>query len=534
VGHHADALLDGVEVATQIDLVVARRRLADALGATRPAVGDQGVVHLHEARHPVLLLRGVDVIGNDLDLGANQPALILSGPNAGGKTIALKTIALCALLVRIGCFVPANQGSRVDRFDTVLAAIGDAQTVHADLSSFSGHLLQLKEMLDRSAPGTLLLLDELASGTDPTQGAALAQALLERMLDAGPRVVVTTHFARLKALPASDPRFAAAAVELVNGSPTYRVVMGAMGESHALSIAERMGLPDGLLARATSLIDRGERDLARALEALDAQRQDAAGSQRDLDTERAELAELRSRLDRREQALRFKAKELEEQAAEAFRTRLSKAERAISQVVANLQANPSHTRVAASRATLEGLKALAPTVPEPEPVEAPALAVGDRVRIEGSGAVGEVVSLGNRVQVQTGALTVKVAADKLTRLAPEPPPRPRPNQKKKKGRGAGLTTKAGRQTPIDDALRTQVNTLDLRGKRVDEGIEEADAFLANSMMAGRDHVFLLHGHGTGAMKQAVREWLRGVSHVRRFSPANADQGGDAYTVAELA
>ncbi|MEQ1508292.1 MAG: endonuclease MutS2, partial [Myxococcota bacterium] len=240
LGTQKDAVDDAIGAAIAIDLACSRAGLARKLKALRPLVGDGRRIDVTKARHPVLVLRGVEVIANDLALGPEHPVLVLSGPNAGGKTVALKTLGLCAELVRHGNFVPAAEGSRVDRFDAVRAAIGDQQTVEGDLSSFSAHLVALHEMVRDAGPGQLVLLDEIASGTDPAQGSALAQAILERLADAGPRVVVTTHFASLKALAAADPRFVGAAVQYADGRPTYRVLQGATGESHALSIARKV------------------------------------------------------------------------------------------------------------------------------------------------------------------------------------------------------------------------------------------------------------------------------------------------------
>lgn len=525
LGAARDDVEHSLEQTAALDLAVARRALARDLQASRPYVGDHGVIDAHNARHPVLVLRGLDVVGNDLALSPDHPALVLSGPNAGGKTISLKTVGLCALLVQHGCFVPADPDSRVDRFPTVLAAIGDAQTVQGDLSSFSGHLLVLATMVERAAPGCLLLLDELASGTDPAQGAALAQAVLERLLRAGPRVVLTTHYARLKALPASDTRFVAAAVEYAEGRPTYRVLPGAHGQSHAFSIAARMGLEPAVLDRARSLMDEGERDLADLLQALDRARAEAEDARAQARTQAERLAAREASVRKRETELRTQAQRLRDEAAAGFRTRLADAERAISAVVADLQRDPSHARVRASKATVDALRALAPPPTEEPTAPAPSVQPGDRVRLRSLGGEAEVVSVsGGHAQVRSGAVHLRVPLDQLQpTAAPTPSPEPRPR-------------KPRRDVPapdLDAAIRLPGNTLDLRGKRVDESFDEADRFFDKALMSGFDTVFLLHGHGTGALKQAVRSWLPSHSAVRRWAPATADQGGDAFTVAFL-
>jgi len=534
VGREAEPILADLQAAAELDLHVARKALADRLQMTRPQVGDQGNIDLRDARHPVLALRGVDVVGNDLGVNASTPALILSGPNAGGKTVSLKTVGLCALLVRIGCFVPAAEGSRVDLFPTVLAAIGDAQSVEGDLSSFSGHLLVLSEMYERAAPGALLLLDEIASGTDPAEGAPLAQAVLERMLEAGPRLVVTTHFARLKLLPAADDRFASAAVEYADGRPTYRVVAGALGQSHALSIAQEMGLSDQVLDRARALMADGEAGLAETLAGLDQATREAEQARREAEQARRSLQEREAEVQRREEVLRNRVKELEDQAAAGFRERVSKAEKAIAAVIADLQQGPSHKKVQAAKNTLSALRGV---VPQPEPQEAPEgpaeLEVGDPVRLRGMGSMGEVVGIsGDQLQVRTGAITLRVERSQVERMRKEATPQ---HARKIRKKARARQKKPAKPTPIalDDAVRFSGNTVDLRGKRVDEGLDAVEAFLDQALLQGREAIFVLHGHGTGAMKQAVRRMLGKNPRVDAWAPANADQGGDAYTVARL-
>ncbi|RMD81450.1 MAG: endonuclease MutS2, partial [Candidatus Dadabacteria bacterium] len=272
IGAQADAIEAAIEQAVAVDLAFARAELARRLDAVRPVVGREGTIALRAARHPLLVLQGADVVPNDLEVTAEHPVLVLTGPNAGGKTVALKTIGICALLVRSGCFVPAAEGSRVDFFDSVLADIGDRQSIAEGLSSFSGHLRNLREMVERAGPAALLLCDEIASGTDPSQGGALARALVERMAEAGARVVVTTHYAQLKAMGAADERVVVAAMEFHGGRPTYRARLGVAGESHALEIARETGIDPALVARARSLMDEGERALGDALRELERER----------------------------------------------------------------------------------------------------------------------------------------------------------------------------------------------------------------------------------------------------------------------
>jgi DNA mismatch repair protein MutS2 len=528
LGREAAVAMKGLEAAATLDLAAARATLAERLRATRPKTGREGVLIVEAARHPVLVLRDVPVVANDLSVGPGQPGLVLSGPNAGGKTVALKTMGLCALLVQHGCFVPAAEGSRVDLFDGVVALIGDQQTVEGDLSSFSAHLVALRRMVNEAAPHQLIVLDEIASGTDPAQGAALARAVLEHLVERGARAVVTTHFAPLKALAAADARFGIAAVQYADGSPTYRVVRGATGESHALSTARRIGLPGELVTRAEQLLGEGATDLTAALEAVEAQRAALDRAEREARAVAAQLAERERTLALREEDLRTRAKALEEKAAKHYLDRLAKAEKAIGQVVAQLQAGPSHAGVKAAKASVDALRALAPRPePTPTPVVLPAaLAAGDRVRHVKLGKVGDVVSVGGGgVQVRFGAMVVTAKLKELERLGGPTAPEPR-------AFGGGFTPVA-RDAAIEEAARTDSTTLDLRGHRVDEAFDQSEAFFDRSMMSGTDTVFLLHGHGTGALKDALRSWLRDNRYVKDWAPANEEQGGDAFTVVHL-
>jgi len=414
LGAGADDVEVAVEAAIEIDVAVSRAGLARRLDARRPAVGDCEIIRMRDARHPVLVLRGVDVVANDLEVGAERPVLVLSGPNAGGKTVALKTFALCAELVRHGLFVPAATGSRVDLFTTIRAVIGDRQTVEGDLSSFHAHLVGLAELVDGAAPGQLLLVDEIASGTDPAQGAALGQAVLERLAERGPRVVATTHFAALKGLAATDDRFAVAAVEVMEGRPTYRVLPGVAGESHALAVGARVGLPGAVLDRALELLGSQQAELGRLLRELDEERGRAAVATAAAERDRAEAARATAVISEREELLRNRIRDLEQRGAAAFLERLRNAEVAIGRVVADLQRAPSHERARAARTALGALGSLAKVEDDGPTAHPGRLEPGDRVRHVRLGGPGEVVAVdGENVEIRIGSLTLRARADEL-------------------------------------------------------------------------------------------------------------------------
>jgi DNA mismatch repair protein MutS2 len=515
-----------IKAAAGVDRAIARATLARDLNASRPYVGNEGVVALRSARHPLLQLRGIAVVANSLELSAAQPVLVISGPNAGGKTVALKTVGCCALLVRHGCFVPAEDGSRMDLFPRVHASIGDHQTVQDDRSSFSAHIDGLVKMLDGAGTGTLLLLDELASGTDPAQGAALGQAVLEYLVDRGAAAVVTTHYAALKGMAVADDRFAVAAMQYLEGRPTYRVLPGVSGESHAFSVAERMGLDPAIVERGRSLLGE-EGKLALTLEKLEIQIAQNEGVMETLRRETLELESRAARLALREEKIRAHADALEAKGAAQFLKRLKDAEAAVGAVVADLQRSPEHKRARAARATIDAIRGLVPeeTVAPPAPI-----AVGDRVKLRGAGTVGVVAAIrSGKVQINAGKLRLSARLEELERLAPAPVVR----QPQRPKRAKHPKTAAKRTATASGAVRLPGNTLDMRGMRVEEGQAAAETFFDSALQSGDGHVFLLHGHGSGALKTGLRGWLRRSGYVSDWAPGSADQGGDAFTVVML-
>jgi DNA mismatch repair protein MutS2 len=530
VAGDAEPLARALVTAVEIDLFDARAAFARKLKAVRPKVDNTGVIDLREARHPVLALAGGDVVANDLRLDGKRSALVLTGPNAGGKTVALKTVGVCAMLVRIGCFVPAAAGSRVDLFDEVLADIGDRQTVHEGLSSFSGHLKRIKAMLDRARPGALFLLDELASGTDPAQGGALARSLVERLTERGARMVVTTHYAQVKAMPAAHPRVAVAAMEYRDGRPTYRLVPGMAGESHALSAAAAAGFDERVLERARALMDVAERALEEALASLETERLKSARLARKAEEAVREAEARQALFERKEATLRRRAREIEEAAASEFLSKLADAEKEITELVAELQRAPESRAAGEAKRRVEEIAARtreeqAELRRDPEDSgRRPQISVGDSVRVEKFGAVGRVASLRtNEVEVVAGKMTFRVPVSEVTlagaAASPAPPVR----------HGGGSA-----RTPVaKPAIRMPTNTLDLRGARVVEGLERMEKFLDDAVLRGEDAVFVLHGHGTGVLKTAVRQALENSPYVSESGPAQSEQGGDAFTVATL-
>ncbi|EKX43436.1 hypothetical protein GUITHDRAFT_110559 [Guillardia theta CCMP2712] len=522
----------------QLDMAAAREKFAEMLKAVRPEVSSGGEIDIRSGRHPVLVLRGIKPVANDMSMNGEKPAVVISGPNAGGKTIVLKTVGLCALLVQHGCWVPCEEGSKMALFRRVLASIGDQQTVEEDLSSFSSHLKTLNTMLQHADEGTLILLDEIASGTDPTQGAALAQAILEELLGKAPKMVVTTHYSQLKALATVDSRFGVAAMQYVNGAPTYRVLHGVSGESHAFSIAKKMGILEGVIERAESLMGE-QAKMTKTLEALEEERTRASVAAQEAVEEREKLRRKLERLEKREEEIRSRAKELEKEGAREFLKQLKSAEQSVAEVIKQLQQNPDFKEVDKAKKLLDGLRTNLTAQEEEGAGEVPeGIKEGDFVMLLDVGSEGEVISPPSskgELQVRVGPLTLRTKVDRVRKVegktaSSSPSPRASGSLTQKRGKKTGSKEY---KAALQRAVRTPVNTLDLRGFRAEQVGDAIDSFLDKMTSANQPTAFILSGHGTGVVKKVVQEHLATCMYAAAYAPASFEQGGDALTVVAL-
>lgn len=534
----------------RLDLALARGALSRELDACEPRVAREGVLELPGLRHP--LIAPERCVANDLELGARFSVLILSGPNAGGKTVAMKAMALAALMVRAGLHVPAEPSARVDLFDAVIAEVGDHQDLAENLSTFSAAMARLADVLTSAGPHTLVCLDEVGVGTDPSEGASLAQAALEDLAERGARVVTTTHYNLLKELAQLDPRFANASVEFdpLTFAPTYRVRIGSPGASSAATVAARMGIPARVLERADALLDREDRRLDRMLSELAAARatlanEEAAARAARLESEsareeyRGKLARLQTRRDELFARLRG---ELEQ----AFRG----AHDEVARIVAQLQREPSSRSAADAREQLVSLRAESERIeveselatdsalPAPSaplrPIDWPRARVGDGVRTL-QGITGTLASLPDRrgrVGVQTAGAKLVLPREQLGRLEE---PTPRTLGSVSSSAGASRTSSESRpsRSPAAPLREGGVAELDLRGLRADEAIDRLEAELDQAAAIGRDELRVIHGIGTGALRRVVREVLPRSVWVVEMLEASRDEGGAGVTRAVL-
>jgi len=532
-------IVAGLSALDEIDLAFARGRLSVDQGARAPEVGDDGVLELPELRHPLLM---DEAVPNDLGVGRGYCVLVISGPNAGGKTVAMKSVAIAVLMARAGMHVLAGEGARVDSFDRVLADIGDEQDLREHLSTFSAHMANLAEIVEAAGPAALVILDEVGVGTDPGEGSALAQAALEVLADAGARVVTTTHYNLLKEMAEVDERFRNASVEFdpQTLAPTYRVTLGVAGSSSALTVAARMGVPASVLDRASGLLEREDRRLDRMLSEL-------AASRASLEREREEAAQLREEGVARRDEYRKKLERLQERRDKLFdemRVDLDRAFRdahsEVAGVIRDLQrsgGNGGSARDAArAREKLLSLekdaRAEHAQATETEAEEPTArldwnrVVPGDKVSVPG-GQTGTVVSLPDRrgrATVLVGTARIQLDSRQIgpaSKSAGERAPRARDR------------VQIERQPAPEVTRRFGAREIDLRGLRVDDCIDRLSSALDEAAAAREEKVLVIHGLGTGALRAAVRDFLRQSALVVRATAAAREEGGDGATVAIL-
>lgn len=532
VGERADELVEALAALAALDEVESAARLANELLARVPTLtGPHKPFQLVGLRHPLLLLQAKRVIASDVRLESPSRALVISGPNAGGKTVTLTGVGLAALMLRLGLPIPVDEGSTMPLYTGVYASIGDAQDLGRDLSTFSAHVTRLRDILARSGPASLVLVDEMAAATDPREGGALAAAILVELADLGATTLVTTHLEALKALGLGDPRFTNAHVgfDPVKLSPTYRLHLGMPGASSAIEIAERVGLPKALCERARSNLDGTSGPLAKALDKLDV-------TQRELDRAHAEARTLRAQAEHDRELAEKKLAAIDGETrreAEVGRKKLladlQAAQLLVSELVAELQIAPSLARAADAQRQIRSLdaeqkQALAnESARESLPAASGELKVGGRVRVVKLGRDGEVVEIsGDEVVVQAGPLKMRARREDVVPLGGKAQNAARFKEKGSPGESRVEQVKAA-------ATSAPMGTVNVRGMRADDAVREVEASLDGAFAEGRSELLVVHGHGTGALKATLRRWLDESRYVATWKPAEPSEGGDGAT-----
>jgi DNA mismatch repair protein MutS2 len=546
------------------DVRAAIAHLARDLDLTFPTLIDEPRLDLKRARHPLLALdflelegqsgpaggraRGPHVVPSDMSVEAGK-AMVISGPNAGGKTVVLKTMGLAALMSRSGVPLPCDDGSSIGIFDVVLTDVGDDQSLQKNLSTFSAHVSNLATILEETTSGALVLLDELAGGTDPREGEALAAGVIHSLCARGGAVAVTTHYEGLKALALADPRFSNASVglDLATMTPTFELAIGVPGRSSALAVAKRFGIPMTVIEHAERFLTREDHDFETVLKKLHDERAALALAREAAEAREREAEQTRTRLDAELTAAKGRERRLLSEEAQSVMDRLRDAREDLRDVRARMrsrkveapalrEAERTVERIAEDLAVGGVLEPL--VVPgateQREMVSARDLRKGARVWVQRLRAEADVVEIlaDGAVRVAAGPLKLTVASTELRavlRDAPSTKPVARSG-----ARAAALAPEpSASRSSSSTPLQVRGNTCDLRGMRVDDGVSMASSFLDRALNDGQDVVFLLHGHGTGALRDAIRGELQRTPYVARFQGEEADRGGEGVTVVWL-
>jgi DNA mismatch repair protein MutS2 len=529
---HLPAIRDGIDALSVLDVLYAKARFSNLIESVIPTLNQNGFVDVRSARNPVLELLFREnreqgeraVVPLDLQLGADFRTLVITGPNAGGKTVAMKTIGLFALMIAHGLPIPVDERSSFPVFQRLMADIGDDQSMEDDLSTFSSHVAHLKRMVKEADEHALVLIDEAGTGTDPDEGGALAQAVLEALTARGARTIATTHHGTLKAFAREQDGVENGSMEFdrTNLSPTYRFLPGRPGSSYAFEIAERSGLDSRLLARARELVGAQKSGLEDLIADFERKTQD-------LSIQLTEAQEERERARRERQIIEDRLRKLSNERDEIRKKALDEARKIVGEANARVERTIREIREAeaereATKLARERLDSFResvesrrrPTSSQPAPRKQPGavISVGDQVVVDEGTTTAEVVELqGNDALIAQGSMKLRVKQSRLTRVA---------GKRKQEVRVRQTSTAA---LPAESARAR----IDLRGMRVDEALSEVDRFVDDALRTGLKRLEIVHGKGTGALREAVRDRLSSMPEVASFDEAPYNEGGAGVT-----
>lgn len=531
VGQEKESLTLTLEALGEIDFTIAKGRLSREMAAQAPRLNKSGRWRISRGRHPLL---GGQVVPVSLALGEDFDTLVITGPNTGGKTVTLKTVGLFTLMAQCGLHLPAASGTEIDATAAVYADIGDEQSIEQSLSTFSSHMSQIVSIFKEITPGSLVLLDELGAGTDPTEGAALAMAILDHLTRMGARTVATTHYSELKAYAYATERVENAAVEFDSHTlqPTFKLLIGTPGESNAFAIASRLGLRANVIQRARSLLGEEDRRVSRLISGLTEDKRVSERERLQAEQLRNEAEAMRAEQEKRWQEWQQQAAAQMQKVREEARHLVRRARAQTREIMARLdkelaEASLKEQQKAARKARrqLQDLEDEMETELEkyrPAPAGEPPedLQVGDKVLLHTWGQVGEVLippSDQGEVLVQVGVMKLNVNLQDLRSVTARP---------KKEAAGAGWTV----QVAANDAVSPEIN---LRGLTVAEACHQVDKYLDDAVLAGLNQVSLIHGKGTGTLRVALQKYLGEHPLVKSFRLGGAGEGGSGVTVVDI-
>ena len=571
---HAHELRDALEALVDLDSLWARARYAREHDARPPALVEAGdAFEVVAGRHPLLLENIPDVVPFDLRMEEGEHTLMVSGPNTGGKTVLLKSLGLLSLMTQAGIVPPVAENSRLPVFGNVFADIGDEQSIEASLSTFSAHLANLREIVDEAAHDSLVLIDEIGSGTDPSEGGSLARAILVELTRRGTMTVATSHLGQLKLLAGEERGVVNASLQFDSEKlePTYRLLKGVPGRSYGIAIARRLGFRESILQRAEELLPRGERDVSQLLSELEEKEQELADALNDVERERtaaeearADAAGLRAELEERRREVRRREEDAERRARQQARDLLLNARQEVEQAITSLREAVEQgggtafeeAATAARRQVEEAATRQAQRAPKQEPTEPetapPDLEPGATVRLASTGARGTVVEVRDgRATVETGGLRLDLKVSDLEPAEPGSEGSPgrrgnRPAAGTRSGRssaGPRARSHGGRSgsgggsgssgSGWSGSSADASHEIHLLGLRAEEVAPKLNPALDAAIQAGLPSLRIIHGKGTGVLREVVAELLDRDPRITSYRPGGIGEGGSGVTVAEL-
>lgn len=523
----ASDLFNLVKVLGDIDVILAKGKYGQANKCTMPKMNQDGYIRLIRARHPLLPIESA--IPNDIEFGKDITAIVITGPNTGGKTVTLKTVGLCTLMAQAGLPVPALDGSELAVFEQLFADIGDEQSIEQSLSTFSSHMVNIVDILQKFDHESLVLFDELGAGTDPQEGAALAISILDEVHGRGARVMATTHYPELKAYGYNRPGVANASVEfdIETLSPTYRLLIGVPGRSNAFEISSRLGLPESIIDRAKGFTGTDRHEVESMIASLEETRRQ---SEDDAERSHALLLEsetLRKELQDKLQAYEERKEALDKKAKEKARKIVDEAKREAEAIIAELrEMRKNADQVVKEHELIEARKRLEEATPlednkvlkKAAQVKARAqnLVVGDEVKVLSYGQRGTLLEKVSNTEwvVQMGILKMKISDSDLEYIKPEKEP---------VLRTAGVKNR-------NSHVKLE---LDLRGERYEDAIVRTEKYIDDALLSNYGRVSIIHGVGTGALRQGIQSYLKKHKRVKSFRFGEAGEGGLGVTIVEL-
>ena len=521
---YATQLLADYELLTELDFIFARAAFAQTYNGVAPLFNDDGRIHIRKGRHP--LLDPKKVVPIDVRLGEDFRLLIVTGPNTGGKTVSLKTVGLLTLMGQSGLHIPASERSELGIFDEVFADIGDEQSIEQSLSTFSSHMVNIIRILEQVNDRSLVLFDELCAGTDPTEGAALAISILSKLHLYGARIMATTHYSELKVYALSTPGVENACCEfdVATLSPTYRLLIGIPGKSNAFAISEKLGLPSDLITDAKGRISKSEGDFEDLIADLEKSRSTIEREQLEINQYKAEIESLKEKLEQKQERLDSSRDKILREANEQAYNILKEAKDVADETIRNFNkygkaGAPVSEMEKAAQKMSEQKKASVPNHNVPKK-----LRIGDSVKVISMNLKGTVHSLPNArgdLYVQMGILRSLVNINDLILLEEDAAPGTKKFQK----------TSAGKIKMSKSAsVSTEINLI---GKTTDEAIPLLDKYLDDAYLAHLPSVRIVHGKGTGALRNAVQAHLKRLKYVKSFHLGEFGEGDAGVTIAEF-